>query len=81
MAKVHLVYDDGRQDTVPLRAKGLVAAERHFGEKFPRIEGTLYAVWAQLDSGLSFDDWSATVEVDIEDTGAAPPPSAPADAE
>lgn len=78
MARVKVIYADGREESVSMRPMGLVAAERHYKGDVPPFEGTCYAVWALLRPGPVFEEWLDSLE-DVEQEESTPevPPSEP----
>lgn len=62
--QVTINYEDGSEDTVALKPKHLIAAERLIKGAVDQhgIEATFMAAWKATRSSLKFDAWLDTVE-------------------
>lgn len=60
--RIRLRYADGSEDTLAVRARGLIEAERHLGKNPPPLEASFYAVWSQLGKPSTFDAWVDSIE-------------------
>lgn len=62
-ATVQVVYADGTEESIRLTPFSLMQAERKFGEKMPRFEGTFFAAWCSKGKpGGSFDEWAQSID-------------------
>lgn len=68
---LHVAYEDGNTEDIPLKPVGIIAAERKYGGDFPVIEGTIYAAWVVKGKPGDFDEWVASL-LHATDQGEAP---------
>lgn len=57
-----VIYEDGREETLPIRPFAILATERHFKGATTAVEGTLWAAWYGIVGNKPpFDDWVGTL--------------------
>lgn len=77
--QISVVYEDGTSETVEVRPKHLIAAERLIGKAIDQhgVEATFMAAWKASRSAMKFDAWLDTVENLVElkpESGVDPTP-------
>lgn len=62
--QVTIYFEDGHEETVGLRPKNMIAAERLLNKpaESHAVELTFLAAWKASRSPLKFDDWLDTVD-------------------
>lgn len=73
--RITVAYEDGTTETVEVKPKHLIAAERLIGKAIDQhgVEATFMAAWKASRSAVKFDAWLDTVENLVEEPAGVDP--------